>query len=176
MARRAPDAPSARTFRDQVAEQLRANGINPSMQRLAIAEVVLTTEAHPSADQVWSEVRARFPMVSRATVYNTLNLFVEKGLLRQFVLTEGSVVFDPRTEPHHHFIDDATGAIHDIAWDALEVRDIHVLPGIDVREYQVVLRGTRSDSPDGPSASSRTVTTSATTSRAGPSGKLPRGR
>ena len=80
-------------------------------------------------------------MISRATVYNTLNLFVRKGLLRELQLAEGRVVFDPNMGPHHHFIDEATGRIHDVPWDALEVRRVEGLRGLDVREYQVVLRG-----------------------------------
>jgi Fe2+ or Zn2+ uptake regulation protein len=120
---------------------LRSHGIQPSAQRLAVAAYVLDTEAHPSAEQVWGRVRERFPMISRATVYNTLNLFVEKGLLRQLALSEGSVVFDPKVEPHHHFIDEATGAIHDVPWDSVDVRRVADLKGLDVREYQVVMRG-----------------------------------
>jgi Fe2+ or Zn2+ uptake regulation protein len=125
----------------RIHDLLRHQGINPSAQRLAVAGYVLDTDQHPSADQVWARVRDSFPMISRATVYNTLNLFVEKGLLRQHVLAEGRVVFDPNTEPHHHFIDEATGAIHDVAWDAVEVRRVAELRGLDVREYQVVMRG-----------------------------------
>ena len=94
-------------------------------------------------DDVFARVRKKFPMVSRATVYNTLNVLVEKGLLRALVIAEGKVVFDPKTEAHHHFIDEATGAIHDVPWDALQVSDVGALPGLDVREYQVVLRGRR---------------------------------
>jgi Fur family transcriptional regulator, iron response regulator len=83
-------------------------------------------------------------MLSRATVYNTLNLFVEKGLLRELVLAEGKVVFDPKLSPHHHFIDDETQNIVDIPWDALQVKHVDSLRGLEVREYQVVLRGRRS--------------------------------
>jgi len=122
-------------------ERLRKHGIQPSAQRLAVAAYVLDTQAHPSADQVFAEVRSRVPMISRATVYNTLNLFVRKRLLRQLVLAEGKVVFDPHIGPHHHFIDEATGTIHDVAWEALEVRNVEGLKGLSVREYQVVLRG-----------------------------------
>ena len=82
-------------------------------------------------------------MLSRATVYNTLNLFVEKGLLARHVLAEGKVVFDCVVEPHHHFIDDETGRIHDVPWDSLTVGRVDRLAGFDVREYQVVLRGRR---------------------------------
>jgi Fe2+ or Zn2+ uptake regulation protein len=126
-----------------VPEILRRHGIQPSAQRLAVAEYVLDTDEHPSAEKVFAKVSGTLPMISRATVYNTLNLFVRKGILRQLVLAEGNVVFDPKLEPHHHFVDDATGEIHDIPWDALDVRRVDSLRGVDVREYQVVLRGRR---------------------------------
>ena len=125
------------------ASLLKDHGINPSAQRVAVAQYVLHTGDHPSADEVWTRVRGRFPHLSRATVYNTLNLFVEKGLLRQFALTEGRVVFDPKTEDHHHFIDEETGKIHDVAWEAVKVSNVSKLSGFDVREYQVVMRGKR---------------------------------
>lgn len=130
-----------------VVERLREAGVQPSAQRLAVAEYVLETTSHPSADQVLEQVQADFPMLSRATVYNTLNLFVEKGLLRQLVLAEGRVVFDPHLEPHHHFIDDDTGEIDDVPWGAVKVGDVGGLKGYDVREYMVVLRGRKVTSP-----------------------------
>ena len=123
------------------ADMLRRNGIQPSAQRVAIAQYVLHTADHPSADEVWERVRAHFPMVSRATVYNTLNLFVRKGLLREFVLVEERVVFDPNVDRHHHFIDESTGSIHDVPWEALEVSKVDRLKQYQVDEYQVVMRG-----------------------------------
>ena len=120
---------------------LRDHGINPSAQRVAVAQYVLHTDEHPSADEVWARVKKRLPQVSRATVYNTLHLFVEKGLLRQLVLTEGRVVFDPKTEDHHHFIDENSGQIHDVPWDAVQVTNVAKLDGFEVHEYQVVMHG-----------------------------------
>ncbi len=122
-------------------ERLERAGIRPSAQRLAIAAYVLATEDHPTADQVWTRVKTDFPMVSRATVYNTLQTFREHGLLQQLVLAEGSVVFDPKVEPHHHFVDDETGTIADIPWAALKVSKVDQLEGVDVRDYMVVVRG-----------------------------------
>lgn len=127
----------------QVIERLERAGIRPSAQRVAIARYLLATADHPSADEVWQRVRADFPMVSRATVYNTLQLFTEHGLVRQLVLAEGCVLFDPKVDPHHHFVDDETGAIEDIPWTALRVGKVDDLEGIDVREYMVVVRGRR---------------------------------
>jgi len=138
--------PSLIHVRKQVLDALKAHGIQPSAQRVAVAEYVLFTTEHPSADQVWARVKKTLPVLSRATVYNTLNLFVEKGLLRQLVLAEGKVVFDPKVESHHHFINEATGTIHDVPWQALEVRKIDSLRGYDVREYQVVMRGRTAES------------------------------
>ena len=120
---------------------LRRHGIQPSAQRVAIADFVLSTDSHPSADQVLLAVRQRLPVVSRATVYNTLHVLVASGLLRALELSEGRVAYDPKVEPHHHFIDEATGAIRDVPWEALEVRGVEQLRGLQVHEYQVVLRG-----------------------------------
>jgi len=130
-------------MRTNSVEALREHGIQPSAQRVAVADYVLHTDEHPSADQVFAKVRKTFPMLSRATVYNTLNLFVEKHLLRELVLAEGRVVFDPKTDAHHHFIDESTGRIHDIPWQAVKVSQIDRLKGFEVSEYQVVIRGRR---------------------------------
>jgi Fe2+ or Zn2+ uptake regulation protein len=131
----------------ELVTRLREAGIQPSAQRLAVAGYVLATDAHPSADEVLAEVQGSFPMLSRATVYNTLNLFVEKGLLRQLVLAEGKTVFDPCLEPHHHFIDEESGRIEDVPWDSVKVGDVKSLKGYEVREYMVVMRGRKLSGP-----------------------------
>lgn len=110
---------------------------------MAIADYVLHTDAHPSADEVWQAVQTTLPMVSRATVYNTLRLFVEQGILRELVLAQGRTVDDPNLDRHHHFIDDQSGAIEDVPWGAIRVANAAALPGYEVREYSVVLRGRR---------------------------------
>lgn len=123
--------------------RLRQHGIQPTPQRLAVAKAVLVTRAHPGADQVWARVRRSCPTISRATVYNTLNLLVDRGLLRSQILRGGTVVFDPLLEPHHHLIDEETGRIHDIPWKAVRVSGHRSLAGFEVREHQVVMRGRR---------------------------------
>lgn len=130
----------------ELADRLLAHGVKPSAQRLAIAEFVLETKEHPSADRVLDEVRARLPMVSRATVYNTLNLFVERGLLKRLSLTEGYAVYDPCSDPHHHLVNEETGEIRDIPWDVLTVEGLAKLADLegispeDLVAHQVVVR------------------------------------
>jgi Fe2+ or Zn2+ uptake regulation protein len=120
---------------------LSQNGVRPTPQRIAVIDFVLATDAHPTADEAFAKVRESCPTISRATVYNTLNLLVCKGMLKAQVLREGTVVFDPHIEAHHHFIDDETGRIYDVPWDAVTVKEESPLRGFEVREYQVVMRG-----------------------------------
>jgi Fe2+ or Zn2+ uptake regulation protein len=122
---------------------LRSVGLQPTPQRLAVARYVLGTTSHPTADQVLVKARQDCPTMSRATVYNTLARLAERGLVRPQTIREGVVVFDARTEKHHHFIDDATGKIYDVPWEALSVTGEKALGEYDIREYQVVMRGRR---------------------------------
>ena len=126
---------------------LKEHGIKPSAQRLAVAEYVLHTLEHPSAEKVWGRVRERLPMISRATIYNTLNLFVEQGLLQPLHLASDSVLFDANTDRHHHFIDVESGRIYDVPWNQIEVRNLQPPPGFEVHAYQAVLRGCRRQPP-----------------------------
>jgi Fe2+ or Zn2+ uptake regulation protein len=128
-------------MRPDVVELLRERGIQPSAQRVAVARYVLFTDEHPSADRVWARVRTRFPMISRATVYNTLSLFAENGLVRELHLSRESVVFDPNTDAHHHFIDEDTGRIYDVPWGKVAMRNLPKVDGFHVHDYQVVMRG-----------------------------------
>jgi Fur family iron response transcriptional regulator len=120
---------------------LRSVGLQPTPQRLAVARFVLGATSHPTADQVLAKARKECPTLSRATVYNTLARLAERGLLRPQTIREGVVVFDAHTERHHHFIDEATGRIYDVPWEALSVTGEKALDEFDIRDYQVVMRG-----------------------------------
>jgi len=122
---------------------LRSAGVQPTPQRVAVARYVLGTTSHPTADQVLARARRECPTLSRATVYNTLARLAERGLLRPQAIKEGVVVFDAHTERHHHFIDDATGRIYDVPWEALSVSGEKTFEEYDIRDYQVVMRGRR---------------------------------
>jgi len=122
---------------------LRQCAIQPTPQRIAVVEYVLKSKTHPSADEVLGYARKKCPTVSRATVYNTLNLLVEKRLIGMQTIKEGAVVFDPNLKRHHHFVDDETGDIYDIPWDQLEVKGKENLKDFEIIEFQVILRGRR---------------------------------
>ena len=126
-----------------ILETLTKAGIRPTAHRVAVADFVLNTTAHPSADEVFDAVSEHFPNISRATVYNTLKIFTDSSLLRQLKLRDDRVVYDPKMERHHHLVDVDTGEIHDIDWHAVDVQRLDDLEGFEIDDYEVVLRGRR---------------------------------
>ncbi|HET9692943.1 MAG TPA: Fur family transcriptional regulator [Steroidobacteraceae bacterium] len=124
--------------RETVAERLRARGIVPTHQRIEIAFVLLERCEHLSADQILALVNARHAETSKATVYNTLRLFLDKQLIRELIVDPSRVFYDPNTAPHHHFYDVVTGQLTDIPADAVRVEALPAPPpgtvtdGVDV--------------------------------------------
>jgi Fe2+ or Zn2+ uptake regulation protein len=126
---------------DRAVELLEQCSLTPTPQRIAVVKSVMGAHRHLSADAVFRRAKRLCHSVSRATVYNTLNLLVEKHVLTTQVLLEETIVFDTNTRPHHHFVDEETGEITDIPWEHLTIRG-H-LDGVVVRDFQVVIRGKR---------------------------------
>ena len=124
--------------RSELAELLRAHGIAPTHQRIEIAHALFDRAEHLSADQILSLVNARHAETSKATVYNTLKLFLEKKLIRELIVDPTKVVYDPNTTPHHHLYDVVTGQLTDIPAENVRVLGLPPLPpgtvaeGIDI--------------------------------------------
>ncbi len=124
--------------REEVAGLLRKHGITPTHQRIEIAHVLFERREHLSADQVLTLVNTRYAETSKATVYNTLKLFLEKRLVRELIVDPGKVVYDPNTTPHHHFYDVVTGELTDVPADDIRVVGLPPLPpgtvadGVDI--------------------------------------------
>ena len=117
-----------RLSRDALVEALRAHGITPTHQRIEIALALFSRMEHLSADQVMAAVNGRHTETSKATVYNTLKLFVEKRLVREVIVDPSKVFYDPNTGPHHHFYDVVTGEITDIDASLFDLTGLPSLP------------------------------------------------
>ncbi len=127
--------------RDGLAAFLRAHDINPTRQRIEIAHALFSRREHLSADRILALVNVRHSETSKATVYNTLNLFLEKKLIREVIVDPSKVFYDPNTHPHHHFYDVATGRLMDI--DAAEVTlgGLPALPaGMAMERVEIIVR------------------------------------
>lgn len=116
-------------------------GIGPTRQRLRIARVMLAGPRHLSADQVLAEVNRGGAPVSKATVYNTLRLFTERGVLREVIVDPSRVFYDSTVHAHHHFYNPATGELIDIAPERLSVSGLPKSPaGTEPAEVEVIVR------------------------------------
>ena len=121
-----------------LAEVLRRHDIHPTAQRLFIASVLFTQRTHLSAEDVFRLVNGENHRVSKATVYNTLGLLADKGVIREVIADPNRIFYDPNTEPHHHFFDVDTGELTDISADQIHVTGLPPLPagakldGVDV--------------------------------------------
>lgn len=134
--------------RDQtLATALRERGQRATPQRLAIAKVLTDLDRHVTAEHVHAEVSARMPGVSLPTVYATLDLLEELGLARRVATEGGAVVYDPRTDEHHHLVCRTCGAIMDVdvPVDTADVRAAAKATGFEPDATQVVLRGRCAD-------------------------------
>lgn len=122
-------------------EVLERHGVRPTTQRLRIAEMLLDQPRHVTAEQILATLRQSPGRVSKATVYNTLKLFVDHGLLRPIHVDPERCVYDSMVAPHHHFQDLDTGEMTDIPPDALRIADMPPLPpGMELAGVEVVIR------------------------------------
>ncbi len=124
-----------------VVDLARTQGLKMTPQRRAIIEFLETAENHPTADEVFIDVNEKFPMSSRATVYNTLHWLRDKGLLTERF--DGNCVrFDPNIEQHHHFQCRSCGKVEDVGFDLISDLGICTLPDQQTIEtFEVTLRG-----------------------------------
>jgi len=117
---------------------LRQHDISPTHQRLEIAHALFSRGMHLSADQILAYVNERHAETSKATVYNTLNLFRDRGLIREVIVDPRRVFYDPNTQPHQHLYNTETGELTDISDDTLKVTGMPELPpgtvadGVDI--------------------------------------------
>lgn len=129
--------------REGIADRLRAHGITPTHQRIQIANVLFERCEHLTAERILGLVNARYAESSKATVYNTLKLFVEKKLVRELKVDSTCVMYDPNTAPHHHFHDVETGRLTDIPEDQLRLAAMPPLPPGTVAEGVDIIIRTR---------------------------------
>ena len=132
----------------ELKDLLRSRGINPTTQRIDIARLMLHRKAHLAAEEVFRLVNRDEMHVSKATVYNTLGVFAEKGLIREVVIDPARVVYDSNTAPHHHFYNIETGELMDIESHTMSVGGLPPLPqGTEMEGVEVVVRLRSATSP-----------------------------
>jgi Fur family iron response transcriptional regulator len=117
-------------------------GILPTAQRLEVAGILLAKPQHLSAEQIIDRLRINGSGVSKATVYNTLNLFRERGLVNECLVDPERRFYDSTTEPHHHFYNMDTGELTDIPQQNIQISGLPDLPDdFHIDGIEVVIKG-----------------------------------
>ena len=137
---------TARTYTG-VLERLKAAGLRPTRQRLALAKLLLESgPRHVTAEELFHEARTAGIRLSLATVYNTLHQFTSVGLLREVVVDLGQSYFDTNISHHHHFFDESSGTLTDIPDHDIEIGRLPTPPlGSEIDRVEVIVRLRRSE-------------------------------
>ncbi len=125
-----------------IAKKLRAVGLRPTRQRLALAKILFSGgDRHVSAEVLHREASAAKVLVSMATIYNTLNQFKAAGLLREVAIEGDRSFFDTNTSNHFHFYHEKEGRLFDIGTDNLEINGLPAVPeGTEIDRIDVIVR------------------------------------
>lgn len=122
-----PDDPI--NFTDaEISRVLMEAGVQPTVQRVSIGRILLGKDQHVSAEQVFRAVNRRGPIVSKATVYNTLSLLAKKGVIREVTADPQRILYDTNVIPHHHIYDEVTGQLQDVERSDVVVTGLPPLP------------------------------------------------
>jgi Fe2+ or Zn2+ uptake regulation protein len=123
-----------------IPEYLHEHGVKPSYPRVRILDYMLVKKNHPTVDMIYAELSKEIPTLSRTTVYNTVNLFNEKGLVQKLGIDEQETRYDADISVHAHFRCDSCGKILDLTTEG-ELPEITGPEQITVREIQFYVKG-----------------------------------
>ncbi|RRD38467.1 transcriptional repressor [Leptotrichia sp. OH3620_COT-345] len=126
---------------ENVGEYLKENGIKPSIQRIKIFQYLLEHHSHPTVDDIFQSLSTEIPTLSKTTVYNTLNIFVESHIVHEVIIEENEVRYDVITGTHGHFKCKICGEITDFDID-LSKLDLQKLGHVEIEETHFYLKGT----------------------------------
>ncbi len=124
-----------------LASDLRAAGLRPTRQRVALAAILFGCgHRHIAAEGLHEEaVTANVP-VSLATVYNTLHQFTEAGLLREVAIHGARTYFDTNVSDHHHFFVEGENRLIDVESQIAIDNIPEPPPGMEVASVEVIVR------------------------------------
>ena len=109
---------------DAFAALCRQAGIRATHQRTEVFREVARTEEHPDAESVYRRVKRRIPAISLDTVYRTLRLLDDKGLISKVSYPGDRTRFDANSDHHHHFICTKCGRIIDFESEQLDEMEL----------------------------------------------------
>lgn len=128
----------------EAVDTLKSTGVRITPQRHAILEYLIQTMTHPTADDIYKALEAKFPNMSVATVYNNLRVFKEAGLVKELTYGDASSRFDYVTNDHYHMICESCGKIVDFHYPGLDEVEHFAsqVTGFKVNSHRLEIYGT----------------------------------
>jgi Fur family transcriptional regulator, iron response regulator len=127
--------------RSEVVELLQQHGVTPTRQRVEIAGFMYQCPQHLSAEKILEGVNSEGHRVSRATVYNTMGLFTQKGLVREVLIDRERVFYDSNISEHYHIYDLDNGELRDVMGAHVELITAPELPeGVRILDTDVIFK------------------------------------
>ncbi len=123
-----------------ITKHLRDLNISPSTTRRAIFQYLYEKKNHPTVNQIYTELIHSIPTLSKTTVYNVLELFIEKDMVHVVDSIDNEKHYDLVLIPHGHFICESCNQIFDVP-NVKVSYDKNILDGFDVREKRVTFIG-----------------------------------
>jgi Fur family iron response transcriptional regulator len=125
----------------EIENRLKTAGVQPTLQRIAICQFVLCEANHPTAEEVHIWAEKNLAKISLATVYNTLNVLVTAGLLKEFKFQhQDKVIYDDNMEEHFHFLDEKSGQLYDIHKDDVKL-SVELEKKFKISGFDLLIKG-----------------------------------
>ena len=115
--------------------------IRPSVQRTAVMEYLMNHKTHPTVDEIYLALSPGIPTLSKTTVYNTLNLFIEKGAVQMLTIDEKNARYDADISKHAHFYCNSCGKVLDFMLPKPEALEIPANSQFNIQSMQLSYYG-----------------------------------
>ncbi|NLC41044.1 MAG: transcriptional repressor [Clostridiaceae bacterium] len=125
---------------ENLKEILQAKNIRLSHQRLKVLEYLAHNNTHPSVEEIYSELQKSIPSLSRATIYNTLHMLKEAGLVNVLTIGDSEARYEIIAESHGHFKCTSCENIFDFTLNMKEIESVD-LADFEIKERDVYFRG-----------------------------------
>lgn len=123
-----------------IGEYLKSHDIKPSYQRIKIFEYLIEKKNHPTIDTVYQELVKEIPTLSKTTVYNTMNLFLEKKIVILIIIEENETRYDADVSVHGHFKCVKCNVVYDLDMDLNNI-DMTTLKNFQINEHHIYFKG-----------------------------------
>lgn len=126
---------------EEITAKLLEREIKPSFQRIKIFEFLVNHHIHPTVEEIFNGVHKEIPTLSKATVYNTLNTFIEAKLLRVIIIEGHETRYEFGLHDHGHFKCESCGKIYDFSIDFDSLNAGNDLSGFEINDKDVYFSG-----------------------------------